>query len=46
MTEATGSIKMKMQWGLDHGMSDIEDNPEIGIIISATVLNRSSVAQV
>lgn len=37
---------MKMQWGLDNGMSDIENNPEIGIIISAIVFNRSSVAQV
>ena len=36
MTEATGSIKMKMQWGLGHEMSDTEDSPEIGtIIISA-----------
>lgn len=37
MTETTGSIKMKMQWGLDHEMSDTENSPEIDtIIISAT----------
>lgn len=35
MTEATGSIKMKMQWGLDHGMSDAEESPETGPFISA-----------
>lgn len=36
MTEATGSIKMKTQWGLGHEMSDSEDSPEVGtIIISA-----------
>ena len=29
-------MKMKVQWGLDHEMSDAEDSPEIGtIIISA-----------
>lgn len=35
MTEAAGSIKMKMQWGLDHGMSDAEDSPEMGPFINA-----------
>lgn len=36
MTEAAGSIKMKMQWGLDHEVSGTENSPEIGtVIISA-----------